>query len=336
MTLSTSFKSLLLPLGLASTLFACSGEGKVCEQAFDKAIECGDMDAEQKAKLKKARGLAVAACEAEKDDPKMKADIECAKEDTCDAYNTCRDKVRSARYLEKVNEAVAKGDLKEAARECSYSLNSYKASEDFKKACDEAFGKAFSSDDAELLSDLQYTCTSENNKEYLAASEALKKGCTSLVDTLGKKVAAQRDAMETADFMLCSNYQRAVEAMQPEKKAAAELLCAEAKRAENMGKALAAAKANLDAKSGKVPFECGYAIDDKQGEMKGSTWFPEASKKVAAACYGQLGKLVLADVGSYCSYEAKQTHQYAATYELGKADAELKALLDKTSKKCGS
>lgn len=330
-----SILSLLLLASLCSIHYACSNGGGECAQAFDKEIECSDDPAAAKKEAKDFRKAAIAACNAAKDNERFKTAIECGKKKTCEEFRACNTKARSADDIKEIEAALGAGDPGKAMKECSYSLETYKAVPEFKAACDKAFAASFKNlEDEEARDDARYTCASSSQAaEWLAASEALKAGCVSLQGQLKALVTAQRDSGAEFDYGLCSGYKDMVKALSAADAPAAETLCNEADQADDFAKAMAAAQKNLDAKSDDIPFECKSFLEDKD-KFEGSEWFAEKSKELATLCYGKLGKLALASVESYCPMDAKDTHAFALAFKLGEADAELQGLLDKTADKC--
>ncbi len=326
--------SLLLLASLSTLALACGGGGE-CEQAFDQEIKCSEDPVAAKKEAESFRKAAIAACNADKSNPRMKTAIECGKKKSCDEFKACKLQARSADDIKEIEENLAGGKANEAMKTCSYSLETYKAVPAFKAACDKAFTAAFAKlDDKDARDDARYTCTSSTSgKEWLAASEPFKAGCVALKDQLQKLVTTQRDEGTEFDYSTCSSYQDMVKALDEAGAAAAELLCKEADQSDDYAKAIAAAQKNIDEKSASVPYECKSFLDAKEG-FAGSEWFAGKASSLAKTCYGDLGKIVLAGVTSYCPLDAKDTHTYAAEFKLADADADLAALLAKTASKC--
>lgn len=325
----------ILLLGSLSTLALACGGGGECEQAFDKEIECSDRPDEAKKEMKDMRKAAIAACNADKSNPRMKAAIECGKKKSCDEFEACKLEARSAKDIAEIEENMAAGKNTEAMKTCSYRLDTYKAAPAFKEACEKAFTAAFAKlDNDDARDDARFSCTaSGDGKEWIATSPAFKAGCESLKTQLEGIVTKQRDEATKYDYGTCASYKDMVKALDETSVDSSEMLCEEANKAEAFSKAMAAAKTNIDDKKNNVPYECKSFLSDKD-KFTGSEWYASKASELAKRCYADLGKVVLAGVTSYCPLDAKDTHAMAAEYKLAEGDAELTALLAKTEDKC--
>ncbi len=326
--------SLFLFASLSSLTIACSGGGE-CEKAFDKEIECSENPEEARKEAKEFRDMAIAACNAAKSDPEIKAAIACSKKKSCEEFRACGLEARSDKDVKELEGFLAAGNPTEAMQQCSYSIDSYKAVPAIKAVCDKAVTAVFADlSDEEVRKDAIFNCTyGGETKAWLAASAPLKTGCNALLTDFQTRVTKQRDAGSEFDYGTCSSYKDLVEALTPDKQAAAEMLCKEADQADDYAKAVAEATKNIAEKKADVPYECTSFLDDKD-EFKGSAWYDTKSKELAKLCFGDLGKIVLAEVSSYCLSDAENAHKYAAEFSLAEGDAELKALLAKTAAEC--
>ncbi len=326
--------ALILLASLSSLTIACSGGGE-CEKAFDKEIECSENPEEAREEAKKFRKMAIAACNAAKDDPAMKAAIKCSKKSTCDEFRACELQARAGEDVEELEGMLSAGKPMDAMQQCSYSIESYQAVPEIKAVCDKAVTAVFADlSDKEMRSDAVYRCTLGSDvKEWMAASAPLKAGCNALLADFQAQVTKQRDEGSEYDYSTCSSYKDLAKALTPDKEAAAELLCNEADQADDYAKAFAEATKNIAEKKTDVPYECQSFLGDKD-EFKGSEWYAAKSKELAKLCYGDLGKIVLAGVSSYCLTDAKNVHKYAAEYSLAEGDAALTELLAKTAPEC--
>lgn len=326
--------SIFLLSSLATFSLACGGGGE-CEQAFDKEIECSENPAEAKKEAKDFRKAAIAACNADKSNPRMKTALECGKKKSCDDFKACKLEARSAEDVKEIEANLAAGEDTEAMKTCSYRLDTYKAVPAFKAVCDKAFTAAFAKlDNKDARDDARYSCTSSSDgKEWIATSEAFKTGCIALKDQLHTIVTKQRDEATEYDYSTCSSYKEMVKALDESGVAASEQLCEEADKAEAFTKAVNAVQKNVAEKQNAVPYECKSFLSDSD-KFAGSEWYAGKASELAKACYGDLGKNVLLATTSYCSLDAKDTHAMAAQYKLGEADPELAALLSKTADKC--
>lgn len=312
---------------LASPFAAACGKS-ACEKAVERDIECAE-DPDQKKNMKEAKSLMVGLCEADKS-AETKAELECYKKTKgCEELEACQEGMYAAesakRTTERVTESIGKGDYDGAISSCSYDVENYKASPEFKAACDKAITEGFSK-----LEDPTWKCRGES--EFLTASEPLRAECTKLADTLKKKIETARDAGADDDYSTCSSYKDVVTAVAPDKTKAAEILCKEMSATNYAKKALDEIKANIAKKEVDIPFQCTSFLDTEG--MDGSAWFKTKSAEVAKACFGEMGKLALAEVDSYCTYGGKQVHEYAPKYDLAKADPDLAKALEKTAKVC--
>ncbi len=312
---------------------ACGGE---CAQAFDKELECME-DGERKTTMASARDIAIEMCKTKSEDPEVKAAIACGKKATCEEVKACKKEARAQKDIKKISDMVASGEVSKAAQRCSYDLETYKAVGGLKTACDAAFDAAFGKlDDKKVRDDLTYRCgRAKDAADWRDASESMKKGCNGLMAAAKSTITKQRDAGTKYEYSECSGYKALVKALAPKEAAAAELLCAEAKAAEDLTKAAAEVSANLKANKLRIPYRCERFMKMGDKKLKGSKWHTAKSKELAASCYGgDLGKKVLGKVTTYCLSDAKSVHKYAAQYKLGAADAELAALLTKTQPTC--
>lgn len=307
---------------LASPIAAACGKSD-CEKAIDKEIEC-EPDEDRKKEMKESKDIAVAFCKGDKSDD-QKARLDCYKKDTCEEVKSCEDGLRAAEDAKRITESIEKGDYDSAISSCTWDVENYKAVPEFKAVCDKAITEGFSK-----LEDPSWKC--RGGDDFLAESDTLEAECKKLGDGLKTKIEAARDAGADDDYSTCSSYKDIVAATAPDQAKAAELLCKEMSAANYAKAALDECKANLAKKEADIPFQTTSFLDTK--EMDGSDWFKTRSAEVARACFGDLGKIALAEMGSFCGYAAQQVHEYAPRYKLGDGDPELKALLEKTAAKC--
>jgi hypothetical protein len=331
-------------IGLTALSSACSSGGGDCERLADKNVECGDVPANRRDQMRKVE---LDYCTRNKSKPTYKASIECSKTDSCDEFNACQEealtKVSSARAVAsagksvpRINELLAAGKNIDAMKECGRGFGEYDLVPELKAACDTSFTAAFAGEKSSAdLSMLKMSCTSAILfKDGMAKSEALKAGCLGMVDSMASSITIQRDSGSKFEILACFNYKEFVKNAAPEKLPAATLLCEEAQAAGEASKAINDAKAAADSKSFIMfPYACTQFTDRKE-KLGESAWYAERSKDVARACYGELGKVVLADVSRSCSQGAKSVHTQAAAFKLGESDQALAALLKKTAAAC--
>tara|TARA_R110002096_G_scaffold433887_5_gene653980 strand:- start:113975 stop:114976 length:1002 start_codon:yes stop_codon:yes gene_type:complete len=327
---------------LAATLLACLGvlslackDGGECAKAFDKETECSENPEEARKEAKQFRDMAISVCKASKTEPEIKAAIACSKKSSCEEYRACESAARALEDVRQLKEMLDNGKPLEAMQQCSYDLNLYKAVPAVAEICDKAITTVFSDlSDAELRSDLVYSCTlGSEAKEWLAASEPLTNGCMLLLGEFESQATTQRNEGTEYDYSACSSYQDLVKALRPQSIAAAAMLCNEADHAEDYVKAVAEVTKNITENISDVPYECTSFLDDQE-ELKGSMWYATKSSELAKLCFGDLGKLVLAEVSGYCLTDAKNVHKYASRYSLAESDPQLQELLAKTAAEC--
>ena len=312
---------ILLLVLTACGAFAGCGDS-ACDKAIAKEIEC-EPDPERKKDMKESKSIAVAFCEGDKS-PEQKQRLECYKRDTCEAVEQCEAELRAADDAKEVNEKIAAGQWDDAISSCTWNAEAYAKVPSFKEACDKAITEGFGK-----IENASYKCQGD---DFMKVSESLQAACAKLGDEMKAKVQATRDAGGEYDYMMCSNYKDIAKA-DATRLAAAEQLCAEAEVADDAKKAIDEAKANIAAKEADIPYNCKYFLDNKE-KLGKSAWFEGKAKEVAKTCFGDLGKLALAEVGSWCGMGAKDVHAVATEFKLGDADAELAALLTKTAKLC--
>jgi hypothetical protein len=331
----TQFSSICLTIALSSLgLAACSGGG-VCERALEKEIECSDDPAKAKARIASSRSEAIAFCNDNKDNPQVKAAIECSKEKTCEAFRTCNLAARSAEDVKEIEDLMAANKPIEAMQECSYQLDSYKSIAAMKTVCEKAITASFADlSKDEDRSDARFRCASSSqSKEWLEASEAMKAGCNKLMTEVKALVVTQRDSGAEFNYGNCADYKELVKAIDPANSVQAEALCKEAEKADDFKDAMVAAQESIQKNTKDIPFMCANFLKNKK-DFADSEWFNTKAEELAKVCFSDLGKIVLADVSSYCGMDAENTHLYAAEYKLGEKDPELKQLLAKTASKC--
>ncbi len=328
---------LLLLSGVSTLSIGCSGGGE-CATAFDKQLECGDMSDSRKEKAKKYRDEAISACKKSKDDPEIKAAIKCGKVSSCEEYKSCTTAARADGDIQEIEAFLKEGKVGDALGSCKYSLDTFTEVPAFKTACEKAFTAAFAKlDDKEIFSDLRYLCTQEDDyKKWEAASEVVAKGCNSIVASHKTKITKQRDDGSEYNYSDCSYYKDLIKTVAPKEAAAADLLCSEAEMSDDFTEGFESIKKNVAEKSTMIPFRCSSILESDENTKKFATseWFKGKSKEFAAVCYsGDLAKLILNDVSSYCLSGGKTTHKMIAKFALP-VDDELKGLLEKTAAMC--
>lgn len=158
---------------------------------------------------------------------------------------------------------------------------------------------------------------------------------TKQVEVLKKEIVAQRDAGTKADFGKCYKYKKLAETLPAAEKAAAILLCEESTAAADFNKAMGEVKKAIAAKKKRAPYQCSSFLKKGDEKLKGSKWFATKAPVLAKACYGDLGKIILATVSArLCLSGPKAVHEYATKYNLGASDPTLQALLTKTKPLC--
>jgi len=332
---------LLLLAGAATLSIGCGGGGE-CATAFDKELECGDQSDERKKKMKSQRSEAISHCKKNKDEPHMKAALACGKTNSCEEYTACKLSEDSKSDIEEIESKLKEGKADDAMSTCRYQLDTYKAVPDFMAACDKAFAAVFSdlkTEDARR--DARYTCASASDAgEWRAASPALTEGCKTLSESYKSTITKQRDTGSEYNYSDCSGYGDLMKAIDKDGIAAATLLCNEGEVADDFTEGFAEIAKNLAEKKASLPFRCTSILDSKYNadtveKLKDSKWFSAKSIELAKACYGgEMGTLLLGEVGSYCGTTAKAVHAAVKKYNLPTGDAAFKAALDSTVEMC--
>jgi hypothetical protein len=243
--------------------------------------------------------LIVGICKAEiENNEQVKQQAECAEKaaDDCGAFKKCQATVRAQKDIKEIKEATDKGDWSKASIVCEIREKSFEDVPELKQVCDDMYTKA--------------------------------------LDTLGKDVEAIRDGKSDKKvFNTCFDYKRMAGKISEDKKKAAEDLCKEANAGANVAKAIEDALSAAKEKKNAVPYKCRMVI--KELEKIGSDWAKEATKKVAKACYQDLGTVVLAAIVpdmTFCKSAAKEIVTAVDTYGLKGGD--LDALVAKAKEKC--
>lgn len=295
----------LAALALALALAAPGCSSSDCEQAYETAKKCSKSDRDI------PKDKFVAACEEARKDPERKeevqADLACAKQDSCEKAEACRDANRGKRRAKKVTEAIAAGRWKDAFGDCTLS-EKYYADETFKAECNKVFASVdkIKGEDARSL---MFRCKSDEGIKKVAPD--FEKACAALatgqLDAAQQAAVAARDAGKN-DFKACGDLKRASEAAGPEAAAAAQKLCDELAAAEHAKKAADEARANVAAKKTGVPMYCEMAAE-KLTKLD-TEWSKKTLEDVYRACYVELGGFVIAekakDAKRSCPFEIKR------------------------------
>ena len=299
----THRNSLVLGAGLLAFTVGVAGPGcggrDYCAVLLNKQVECAP--AEQKALFEGLKDLTLKECRDKQDrDPEVeKSELECAKSSGCEEFMKCMEALSGAKHATTVK------------REIEAALAT-----------------------GERLEEALSTCKFSDVKD-----EGAKQLCGALITkAIGVATAdlrAIRDKGGDPDGK-CFDLTLTAEKVSPEEKATAEALCKEVDASRRATEAITKARANLDAKTNEVPFECGTVVDEL--DKIGNDWSRAKLAELTTICYVDLGNNILPAVvpgmDFNCEFQVEQVFKNVKKYNL--KDPALDPWIEKASAKCGA